>query len=83
LGRKRTHDGNSRGWARRSAGPWNTIVLFGGRYRFGMQVDIEIDWTGRTFTPVGEPWFYLKEYGDVERRMAVGVADDKLTMEQE
>ena len=53
-----------------SPGPkkWNTEIYFGGRYRFTMQVDVEIDYKKHVIERyTSPPKFYLWEIGPLTR----------------
>jgi len=44
---------------------WNTVSYFGDRYSLTMQVKVDIDYSARQITQIGEPEFFLTEVGKI------------------
>jgi len=60
----------------KNIGIWNTVVYFGGRYQFGYQVDVIVDYKHNRISKVaGIPQFYLWEVATLTPLNSDGVIE--------
>ncbi len=60
----------------KNAGIWNTVVYFGGRYQFGYQVDVIVDYKYNRISKIaGTPQFYLWEVATLTPSNSDGVVE--------